>query len=210
MLCTWLLLSHSNRAMLAFWISANWSAIKHKEKRLISRYNVKAMKIIRRTSRETAFLIAVLEEVPITNSCAEKLFGQNAQECRTGQCALDVCLQSTAHRQINILKAGVQLLQIAHRSWCHQVQEVLPLCRPTQATEFTVVVVAGKAVITIPLDIDGLQITTEWCITFEEEVLHFWIQIIVVQLFGLCAEASGECVVVVGHLENGGAIEPIA
>lgn len=101
MLCTWLLLSHNNLAMLAFFSSINWPIFRRKnvenhfsvkiqfyntswpyknyilqqiEKNITKKKNTNINTRKKRTSWECNFLIATLKEKPITDTCPIKLF----------------------------------------------------------------------------------------------------------------------------------------
>lgn len=63
--------------------------------------------------------------------------------------------------------------------------------------------------ITIPLDVNSSQVSTEWHSTPEQEVLYFHIEIDVSRFHWLSSHTATQEVKVITRLDDDGSIEPV-
>lgn len=81
---------------------------------------------------------------------------------------------------------------------------------PGEAASRPVVVVGGKSVVSVPVDVDGPQVPSEGVVSLEEELGDLAIEVLVAGLLGLRSEASGQGVEVVSFLNHSGTVEVVA
>jgi ribosomal protein L11 methylase PrmA len=91
----------------------------------------------------------------------------------------------------------------------NQVQEVLPGVGTTKPAELSKVIVAGQAVVSVALNVNGTQVTSEWHTATEQEMFDFNIKIDVGQFFGLRGHAATEKIVIVARFDDDWTVKPV-
>lgn len=123
------------------------------------------------TSCECIVDVAVFVEESVSNTRAEELFSEDTEEGWTCQSTGHVSLQRSTNSEINVLGTRVVSSEFLNVSWRNEIQEIFESCGSLESTELSEVIVTSETVISIPLDIDRLQVLSNWIVQSEQEVL---------------------------------------
>uniref|UniRef100_A0A1B0DME5 Peroxidase n=1 Tax=Phlebotomus papatasi TaxID=29031 RepID=A0A1B0DME5_PHLPP len=96
---------------------------------------------------------------------------EDTEEGWTCQSTGHVSLQRSTNSEINVLGTRVVSSEFLNVSWRNEIQEIFESCGSLESTELSEVIVTGETVISIPLDIDRLQVLSNWIVQSEQEVL---------------------------------------
>lgn len=80
---------------------------------------------------------------------------------------------------------------------------------PGEAASRSVVIVGSESVVSVPVDVDGPQVSSECVVSLEQELGDLTVEVLVTGLLRLGSETSGQGVKVVSFLNDSGTVEVV-
>lgn len=124
------------------------------------------------TCVEGASLVGLLVEEPVAPAQPDELVAEDAGEGGSDEGALGRPLGHQRREQVDLLNAGVDVLERVDGLRLHLLDEVLPPGGPGQAAHGAPVVVGRDAVVAAALDVERHQVQAERQIALEQPVRH--------------------------------------
>lgn len=88
--------------------------------------------------------------------------------------------------------------------------QIFEVVSPGKAASRPVVIVGSQSVVSVPVDVDGPQVSAEGVVSLKEELGDLAVEVLVAGLLGLSSETSGQGIKVVSFLNHSGTVEVVA